>query len=72
MATKQRWADSSSYTLCESPKQGQRVHVEGWDPRCVFKYVEHDNGEAVLVTPKNHIEYRTRNRLLLTRKDEPE
>ena len=59
---------ADGFTLCVEPRPGQCVHVEGWNKGCVFQYVRSEHGEAVLLTPKTRKEYRTRNRLLNTRK----
>jgi len=61
-------ATTPEFELCTDPRPGQCVHVEGWNKNCVFQYVRDENGEAILVTPKTRKEYRTRNRLLNTRK----
>lgn len=48
-----------------------RVHVEGWDNATVFLYRWTDaNGVHFLETTKGK-QYRTANRLLFTRRDEP-
>jgi hypothetical protein len=45
------------------------VHVEGWNKATVFKYQGTDSaGFHSLVTPKSRKVYRTKNRLLYTRK----
>ena len=46
-----------------------RVHVEGWNPACVFNYCRTENGKH-LITSRGKRWWVTNN-LLYTRKDEP-
>lgn len=45
-----------------------KCHVEGWNQAAVFVHQKTVAGEHFLKTPKSGVLYRTRNRLLFTRK----
>lgn len=48
------------------------VHVEGWNPACVFRFIKVTGiGEYLLQTPKTKRTYFTGNRLLYTRGNTP-
>jgi len=48
------------------------VHVEGWNPACVFRFIKVTGiGEYLLQTPKTKRTYFTGNRLLYTRGNQP-
>ena len=62
----------SDFQIVENPAAwvGRTVHVEGWGRGCWFILKSYEDGEAVLITSKTNKVYKTRNRLLKTRKNE--
>ena len=57
-------------TIIANPNEhlNELVHVEGWAIGGVFRLVDSCGGVHTLITPKTGKVYRTKNKLVLTRK----